>query len=236
MTLKNETDQPPFLGILMLDTSFPRIRGDIGNKETFDFPVQYQIVKGATPGRIVVETDRSMIRPFIEAGQDLIRDGAVALSTSCGFLALFHRILVDALPVPVFSSSLLQVHLARTLLKNDRKVGILTARKPSLTRDHLTAIGIEDIPMAVQGMENYPEFTSVFIQGKTSLDVPVCRKEMESAALELITHHPEVGPIVLECTNMPPYADAVRRVTERPVFDITTLLNMAWETLTRITG
>lgn len=221
----------PFLGILMLDTTFPRIRGDIGNPQTFCFPVQYQRVTGATPGRVVINPDRSLIKPFIEAGQRLISKGAVALATSCGFLALFHQTLVDALPVPVFSSSLLQVHLARTLLKADQKVGILTASKPSLSRDHLAAIGIEKIPMVIQGMEHSPEFTRVFIHGRTSLDVSVCTKEMESAALELVTHHPEVGPIVLECTNMPPYADAIRRLTKRPVFDITTLLNTAWSSM-----
>jgi hypothetical protein len=82
--------------------------------------------------------------------------------------------------------------------------------------------------MAIQGMEDFPEFTRVFIRGKTTLDVDLCRNEMKSAALNLIKEHPAVGPIVLECTNMPPFADAVRRVTKRPVFDITTLLNSAW--------
>lgn len=231
--MHSRTFQPldPFLGILMLDTTFPRIRGDIGNPHTFDFPVQYQMVKGATPGRIVINPDKGLIKPFIEAGQLLINKGAVALATSCGFLALFHQTLVEALPVPVFSSSLLQVHLARTLLKENQKIGILTASKPSLSRDHLAAIGIEKIPTVIQGMENSPEFTSVFIHGKTILDVSICTKEMESAALELVTHHPEVGPIVLECTNMPPYADAIRRLTKRPVFDITTLLNTAWSSM-----
>ncbi|MCA1786050.1 MAG: aspartate/glutamate racemase family protein, partial [Desulfobacteraceae bacterium] len=102
------------------------------------------------------------------------------------------------------------------------------ARKRSLGHEHLSAIGIADIPMAIQGMENYPEFTRVFIGGKTTLDVDLCRNEMVSAAMNLVTEHPLVGPIVLECANMPPFSDAVRRVTKRPVFDITTLLNWAW--------
>jgi hypothetical protein len=169
-----------------------------------------------------------MIQPFVSAGRDLIREGAIALGTSCGFLALFHKALVAALPVPVFSSSLLQVHLAQTLLKDGQKVGVLTARKSCLNHEHLSAIGIADIPMAIQGMENFPEFTRVFLGGKTTLDVDLCRREMVSAAMHLIKEHPAVGPIVLECTNMPPFADAVRRVTKRPVFDITTLLNSAW--------
>jgi hypothetical protein len=225
---KTGLSKDPFMGILMLDTAFPRIIGDIGNRQTFDFPVRYHTVKGATPERIVVRADKAMIQPFVEAGRDLIRKGAIALATSCGFLALFHKALVAALPVPVFSTSLLQVLWLQSLLKEGQKVGILTARKRSLGHEHLSAIGITDIPMAIHGMEDYPEFTRVFIGGKTTLDVARCRREMVSAALDLVAGHPRVGPIVLECANMPPFADDVRRVTKRPVFDITTLLNSAW--------
>ncbi|MFU8768492.1 MAG: aspartate/glutamate racemase family protein [Desulfotignum sp.] len=220
------------MGILMLDTTFPRITGDIGNQKTFDFPVRYRTVKGATPERIVVRADKSMIQTFVAAGRDLIREGAISLATSCGFLSLYHNALVAALPVPVFTSSLLQVHLAQSLLKDGQKVGVVTARKSSLGHEHLSAIGIADIPMAIQGMEKYPEFTRVFIGGKTTLDVDLCRNEMVSAAMNLITEHPRVGPIVLECANMPPFSGDVRRVTNRPVFDITTLLNSAWVAVT----
>jgi hypothetical protein len=116
----------------------------------------------------------------------------------------------------------------KTGLTKDPFMGILTARKGSLGHEHLSAIGIADIPMAIQGMEDFPEFTRVFIRGKTTLDVDLCRNEMKSAALNLIKEHPGVGPIVLECANMPPFSDAVRQVTKRPVFDITTLLNWTW--------
>lgn len=221
----------PFMGIIMLDTRFPRIKGDIGNPDTFGFPVKYQVVNGASPERMVIQADKTMIQPFIAAGRSLIKDGALALATSCGFLALFHWELTQALEVPVFSSSLLQVHLAQTLLKPGQKVGVITARKPSLTQEHLAAVGIENIPMVIQGMEAAKEFTEVFIKGKSTLDESRCREEMEVAARKLVTTHSEVGPIVLECTNMPPYADAVRNVTGQPVFDITTLLNTAWAAL-----
>lgn len=222
----------PFIGVLMLDTSFPRIKGDIGNPDTFDFPVRYQVVKDASVKRMVIEADKGLIAPFVEAGKALIDKGAIAIGTSCGFLALFHRELTQALDVPVFSSSLLQLHLAATLLKPGQKIGVITARKSSLNREHLEAVGIENIPMAIQGMEGAQEFTDVFIKGKTSLRQSQCRKEMEMAAKELILTHSEVGVIVLECTNMPPYAGSIRQVTGLPVFDITTLLNTAWATLT----
>jgi Asp/Glu/hydantoin racemase len=224
----------PFMGIIMLDTHFPRIRGDIGNPASFGFPVHYKVVKGASTERMVIRADKTLIRPFIEAGRSLIRDGAIALATSCGFLALFHRELTLALDVPVFSSSLLQVHLAQTLLKPGQKVGVITARKPSLTIEHLAAVGIQNIPMIIQGMEGATEFTNVFIKGKPTLNESLCRKEMKTVAQNLVTRHPDVGPIVLECTNMPPYTDVIQQITGQPVFDIITLLNMAWAALNPI--
>ena len=158
----------------MLDTTFPRIKGDIGNPATFNFPVQYRVVNGASPERLVIQADKSLIQPFIEAGRSLIREGAFAIATSCGFLALFHRELTQALDVPVFSSSLLQVHMAQSIIKKNQKVGIITARKASLTLDHLAAIGIEHYPLAIIGMEEAEEFSSVFIKGKSTLDSDKC--------------------------------------------------------------
>ena len=113
----------PSVGVIMLDTHFPRIKGDIGNPDTFDFPVQYKIVKGASPDRVVLQADRRLIQPFIEAGRSLIRNGAKILTTSCGFLALFHNELTQALSVPIFSSSLLQVHMAQSIIKQEQRGG-----------------------------------------------------------------------------------------------------------------
>jgi Asp/Glu/Hydantoin racemase len=221
--------ESPVIGILMLDTMFPRIPGDIGNPETFSFPVAYETVRGASIRKVVIEGDNGLVAGFIEAGHALAARGVKAITTSCGFMALFHSQLVEALPLPVFTSSLLQVHLAGRVIRGDQKIGIITAREQSLTAAHFAGVGIEDYPVAVVGMEAAEEFTSVFIGGKKTLDEEKIRREMESAALKLITTHPEVGAIVLECTNMPPYADTVRRTTGLPVFDVVTMVNQAYE-------
>ncbi len=218
----------PFVGIIMLDTVFPRIKGDIGNPESFSFPVQYRIVKGASPEKIVINPDPTFIQPMIDAGKQLIQESAVAISTSCGFLALFHMELSRALSVPVLTSSLLQVPRAFENCRQGQKVGIITAREQSLTRAHLAGVGIENIPMVIKGMDHSREFTDVFIQGKTTLDIDQCEKEMEAVAFDLVQSHPEVGAVVLECTNMPPYTPAVRRITNLPVYDVLTLINTAW--------
>ncbi len=222
--------KPPF-GIIMLDTVFQRIPGDVGNPDTFMFPVIYEKVAGATPEKLIIDADQGLIRPFINAGKELIKQGAKAISTSCGFLALFHQELVHALDVPVFTSSLLQVHIAQAFLRKDQKVGIITARKQSLTHKHLSAIGISHYPLAIIGMDETGEFSKVFITGESPLNKEICQKEMEFKAMQLKKLHPEIGAIVLECTNMPPYSKAIHNLTGLPVFDAVTMIKHAYLTL-----
>ena len=123
VSIPDTKEHKPFIGIIMLDTTFPRIKGDIGNPSTFNFPVRMKVVTNASPERVVTQADKSLIRSFIDIGQALIAEGAVAITTSCGFLALFHKELIRAFEVPVFSSSLLQVHIAASVIKKSRKVG-----------------------------------------------------------------------------------------------------------------
>lgn len=232
MDKTNNKPSRSFIGIIMLETIFPRIKGDIGNPATFSFPVKYKVVNGASPERMVIQADKNLIQPFIEAGRSLIRDGASAIATSCGFLALFHKELTQALDVPVFSSSLLQVHIAQSIIRKNQKVGIITARKESLTRGHLAAIGIEHYSLAIIGMEKAEEFSSVFIKGKPKLDSEKCQQEMKTTALKLKKQNPDIGAVVLECTNMPPYAKVIQTATGGlPIFDVVTMINYAYSAL-----
>ena len=221
------------IGIIMLDTVFPRILGDIGNAGTFPFPVRYQIVRGASPRRVVKEADVRLLEPFVEAARSLEKGGVKAIATSCGFLAMFHRELADAVDIPVFSSSLLQVPMAYAMINRRRKVGILTARAVSLTDRHFVGVGIGDVPVVVMGMEDAEEFTAAFIEGKSSLDPEKVRNEMIRAAERMALLYPDIGALVLECTNMPPYARAVQQVLNVPVLDVVTLVRYVHSILDR---
>lgn len=221
------------VGIIMLDTVFPRIPGDIGNAGTFPFPVRYKIVRGASPRRVVREADARLLEPFVEAARSLESEGVKAIATSCGFLAMFHRELADAVDIPVFSSSLLQVPMAYAMINRRRKVGILTARAASLTNRHFAGVGIGEIPVVVMGMEDAEEFTAAFIDGKPSLDPEKVRKEMIRAAERMALLHPDIGALVLECTNMPPYAKAVQQVLNVPVLDAVTMVRYVHTILER---
>lgn len=227
------------IGILMSDASFPRVPGDVGNATTFDFPVAYKIVKGATGKRMVEEADPKLLEPFIEAAQELEREGVKAITTTCGFLAMFQKELASAVGVPVFTSSLMQVPLVYSMLKKDKKVGIITIRKANLTRRHFEAIGIESIPTVVYGMDNAKEFQSR-IHGQASpsiknatMDLDRTESEIFEVSKTMVKENPDLGAIVLECHNMGPYGSIVQKATGLPVFDITTLINYVYNAVIR---
>ena len=207
------------VGILMLDARFPRIPGDMGNAATWPFPVLYRVVEGADPDLIVRRRAVGMLEPFIAAGRDLIRQGAELITTNCGFLALFQQELSEALAVPVATSSLLQVPMVQAILPPGRRVGVITISAATLTPDHLRAAGCPaDLP--VIGTEDGREFSRVILDNKLSLDVEKARADLIEAGRRLVAAHADLGAIVLECTNMPPYQAAIGAATGLPVFSM----------------
>jgi len=211
------------LGVLMLETRFPRPRGDIGCAATFDFPVRHRVVVGASPRRVVLEQDPALLAPFVAAAQDLEREGVAAIATSCGFLALFQRALQDAVAVPLWSSSLLAVAALDAALPAGRRAGVVTVDAASLTPALLAAAGApEDTP--VEGLATDSAFRRTLLEDRPELDTAEAELATVVAALRLVARDRRVAAIVLECTNMPPYADAVRAATGLPVHDITTLI------------
>ena len=144
------------IGILMLDTSFPRPPGDIGNATTFDFPVRYRIVRGASPQRVVIEQDPALLEPFVQGARELQQEGVRAITTSCGFLALFQREMAASVDVPLFTSSLMQMPVVYRMLRPDQKIGVLTANSHHLTPRVLEAVGASDVPYVVSGSQETP--------------------------------------------------------------------------------
>jgi len=220
------------VGILMLDTRFPRIPGDMGNATTFPFPVRYHRVAGADPDLVVRRGAEGMLPAFVEGARALEREGVGAVTTNCGFLVKYQRELAAAVAVPVFTSSLLLVPLVHRMLPPGRRVGLMTVNAGALGPEHLAGADIgPDVPLAVAGMEGEKEFTRVLLGDELELDVELAREEHVRVARRLVSEHPDVGAIVLECTNMPPYTADIQRETGRPVFDITTLVRMAHDAL-----
>ena len=211
------------IGILVLDSEIPRIPGDIGNAATYDFPVVYKVVPGATISKVVGDTDPSVLNPFIKAARELEAEGCKAITTSCGFLASFQDVFSSAVNIPIFTSSLIQVKYVYSILPPGKKVGIITAEKDSLRLSHLEGVGIQNIPSKIVGLDGCDAFTAMRSPDPT-FDPEVLRADMVKAAKEL-TSDGDIGAIVIECTNLPPYSADVARVTGLPVFDIVTMIH-----------
>lgn len=215
------------VGILMLDTRFPRIPGDMGNALTFDFPVRYHRVRGADPERVVRRGAEGLLPAFVDGARALEREGVGAITTNCGFLVRYQRELAAAVRVPVFTSSLLLVPMVHRMLGPGRRVGILTVHAAALTAEHLAVAGIApDVPVAVAGLEAEKEFSRVLLGDEGELDVDAAREEHLRVARRLVAEHPDVGALVLECTNMPPYTTDLQRATGLPVFDVVGLVRL----------
>jgi hypothetical protein len=213
------------LGILMLEARFPRIPGDMGNGTTWPFPVLYKVVRGASPEKVVLNGANGLLQDFLDAAEDLVRQGAEAITTNCGFLSLFQKEIAARVCVPVATSSLMQVPWVQAMLPPGKRVGLLTVSGSTLTPKHLESAGVPlDTPMV--GTENGREFFRVLIKAeKDDMDVDLAEQDILEAGRALVAKHPEVGAIVLECTNMPPYAAALQRELGLPVYDIYSMIS-----------
>ncbi len=212
------------LGILMLEAKFPRIPGDMGNATTWPFPVLYRVVEGASPERVVLKGAAGLLPDFIAAAKELVRLGAEAITTNCGFLSLFQKEIAAAVGVPVATSSLMQVPWVQATLPPGKRVGLVTVSGSTLSPAHLEGAGVPlDTPLV--GTENGREFFRVLIKAeKEDMDIALAEQDVVEAGKQLVARHPEVGAVVLECTNMPPYAAALQEAVRLPVYDIYSMI------------
>ena len=209
------------LGLLMLETRFPRPLGDIGHPDTFPFAVRRRVVQGATAERVVRGSDPALLQPFIDAATELVDEGCAAISTSCGFLARWQRELQAALPVPLWSSALLQLAEQQAL---GRRCGVITIEAASLGVAHLESVGA-DPETPVEGITPGSALHRTLLQDLPTLDQADAQAQVLAAAQRLRSREPRIDTLVLECTNLPPYAPALRVATGLQVLDVVTLLN-----------
>ena len=211
------------VGILMLETRFPRIPGDMGNAETWPFPVLYKVVPGASPRRVVCERAEGLLDEFLAAAEELVRLGADGITTTCGFLSLYQQEIAAHVGVPVATSSLMQIPFIERVLPPGKRVGVLTVSAANLTEEHLRAAGA-DPATPVVGTDGGSEFTRVMINDEERLDVAAAERDILAAGDRLVASHDGIGAVLLECTNMVPYARALSQRLRLPVFSIYTFV------------
>ena len=211
------------VGILMLETRFPRIPGDMGNAETWPFPVLYKVVPGASPRRVVCERAEGLLDEFLAAADELVRLGADGITTTCGFLSLYQREIAAHVGVPVAASSLMQVPFIERVLPLGKRVGVLTVSAAHLSVEHMRAAGA-DPETPVVGTDDGSEFSRVMINDEERLDVAAAERDILAAGDRLVASHEGIGAVLLECTNMVPYARALSQRLRLPVFSIYTFV------------
>jgi hypothetical protein len=224
------------LGVLMLDTAFTRFPGDIGNPAP-ETAALFERVPAATARRIVGIADDAFTEPFVAAGERLIARGATHITTSCGFLIAYQHVLAQRLSVPVATSSLLLLPMLERMMPAGRRVGVLTFSAAALTAQHLAAAGaVADTP--VQGLESGCHFQRAIYgewTGEPAADFAARDADVAKAVQALIARCPDLGAILLECTNFPPHRatilrEALTQTTRCPVYDIWSLLKFVTQT------
>lgn len=236
------------IGIALLDQlhSQPLIPGNVGNASTYDFPVRLKVIKGLHDNPYAPVRDEqgrysSDVQRTVEAVKELEADGVRAIVMSCGFFSVVQEVLTEEVKIPVFSSPLLLVPLiSRMIGRRRQKVGILTASKKRLTREFLEPVGVDDsIPYAVEGLEASTEFYACFMGGtRTTLDVDLLGAQVVDIASGFVRENPDIGALLLECSDLPPFAADIQEATGKPVFDFITFVNAVYQAVVqrRYTG
>jgi len=237
----NVSKDRPIIGILCWELGFPRglqqlekMPGNVICPRTFDFPVRYERVQGANFHTIVEEPSTDALLAMIKAAQGMEKDGIRAITTSCGFNAIFQSELANSVSVPVFTSSLLQVPMVYRMLGRGHWVGIITAQKRFLTDKHLRETGIDrSTPLCIEGLEDTGEWDRIHRRPEEEVDLRKLEKEIVQVGRRIVEKNQKTGAIVLECTDLPPFAKAIQKVTNLPVFDIVTLVKMVHEAVVK---
>jgi hypothetical protein len=203
----------------MLDTAFPRPVGDVGNPASWPFPVLYHRVPGATARRVVDGDVMPLLDAFVEGAAALVRLGAVGIITSCGFLARFQHELAARVAVPLMTSSLLLLPALTVTLKPGQRVGVLTYDAAALTPAHLLASG-GDPATPISGLPPDGAAHAMIERGGPYNSAAMAAEVLGAA--ETLMKIGEIGALLLECTNLPPFSAALRRATGLPVHDILT--------------
>ena len=214
------------IGIIYIDDVwYPMLPGNIVNGYTFDFPIRLKAVKGLDIPNLFAAGDE-VLESILDACNELKREGARAISSACGFFGNYQKQVSEAMDIPIAISSLVQLPWIAALLKPCCRIGVLTADQSSLSDRLLWNCGITEMlkeQLVIRDLRNAPEFSCI-LEGRGEFDNGSVEQEVVSAALDIVREHPDTGAILLECSDMPPYASAIQAAVQLPVFDFTTLI------------
>lgn len=213
------------VGIVYIENvNYPLMPGNVVNAYTYDFPVRMKAVPNLTNDRLF-NNDVTIADDIIATARSMVEnDGVRAICSACGFFGNFQKQVREALDVPVAMSSLVQLPLIQNLIKPGQKIGIITANGGSMTEELLESCGVTKTDnLVIKDALKTEEFATV-VNNRGYWDNTIAREEIVNLAKELVTEQEDIGAILLECSDMPPYAAAIQEATQLPVFDFITLI------------
>jgi len=226
--------EKPFLGVLCWEKGgnpkgleqLEALPGNSMNTVSYPFPVVFRRVPGANYDSVLHNPTQALLDAMVVEGMAMAEQGVRAIITSCGFNAVFQKKLAMAMPVPVFTSTLMQVPFILSSLGAGR-LAVITASKNALKPGHFEAVGVEDMSrIKIYGMDEQPEWGKIHLAPDQSLSLETVSKEVVSLAVTAQNQMPELGAILLECTDLPPFAGPIREATGLPVFDLSTMITL----------
>ncbi|EPJ44836.1 MAG: hypothetical protein OFPI_38740 [Osedax symbiont Rs2] len=205
------------IGIIMLNTEFPRPIGDIGNLQSYQYPAHiFKLSKANVSNVVCSELAPELIEEVIDAAQSLKAAGANIITTSCGFLTPLQAQVQTEIGLPFLASSLCLLPFLRQAFGRHCPIGVLTFDSRELSEQHFN--GHYDDKLVIAGIENGRELHQVIKQGKTELNSQRAEQDVIEAAQQLMRQQPSC--LLLECTNLSPYKEKLRQHFQLPVFDL----------------
>jgi hypothetical protein len=233
---RNHTCYGMGIGIMVLDDVYPGFPGDVRNASAFPYPIQYEVCEGVDIRMLVWDEDKSpCLAPILRAARKLERMGCRAVTAECGYFSYFQKDVAGYIDVPAFMSSLLQVPLIQQVMGPDKQVGILCAKRRFLKDAHLINVGIDPRSnIVIGGADEYDcrEFDNLWDVSsrpeRPEAFYDKAQQEVTRAAEAFVAANPGIGALMLECTGFQPFARAIQRILDIPVFSWGTLLDYAY--------
>lgn len=216
----------PVLGVLRLDYDYPSALGDIDNPDSFDYDVVYRAIPGLTFDVCQTgEISEHVKDNCIKAVQFLNEKNVSGITGDCGFMANIQDLVREHTDRPVFMSCLGRLPSILNSINSDAEVAVFTANGNSLGMfkaelDKICGIADHSHRLQIVGCENVPGFDAV-AEGR-EVDIERVSPGLVALAHDFLARHPKVKCILLECTELPPYANTLRYETGLPVYDAIT--------------
>lgn len=218
------------MGVLIADTGHELVLGNVQHAGSFGFPVLYHVVRGLSPDALM-RGDPSLTNPIRDGALALQALGVSAVVGACGSFANYQMEVAAALDIPLFLSILLEVPLLLRALAPSRKLGIVFARTSSFTDRIRENCGIvEHNRLVALGMDASPAFLPV-LRAAGSIDSTALRHATLDVVRSGLRAEPRIGAWLLQCSDLPPYAAAIREATGLAVFDMIGMIRRIHEAI-----